>query len=375
MRKGHLEYYNLHAGFIEGDPLSLKDKYFKGAIRLDLIHEVNYLPKNKILKNAIELIFPKNQKVCRQPMENQQDESEVMERNVEGEEDLEKWVFEFRTDVKEWVEEKREESKQEKRNLARLAPLSSSHVRLKSETSFTLNQAADSGMVQPSEVRIDRSIEEYVEAVQRTKEFLRSKADVAEEEAARLRKRKEKEMAELMNTKSNSVEEAFSISSFWRDYFRALEQVVSRPKEKRSLEAMLESELNMLILVEYFNSVAVKIVQSYVDERAIGWNGAKKTTERFSYYQGLWIRVGEKELNQEFLVNYYLNDIFYSLSELKGHKFRVPLMSLVKYKGLKLLVMCDMPFSELDKSEVYNLIDEGFDLQLMGKLKESLEFV
>ena len=37
--------------------------------------------------------------------------------------------------------------------------------------------------------------------------------------------------------------------------------------------------------------------------------------------------------------------------------------------------MCDMPFSELQKSQVYNLIDDGFDLQIMSKLKEGLEII
>ena len=50
-------------------------------------------------------------------------------------------------------------------------------------------------------------------------------------------------------------------------------------------------------------------------------------------------------------------------------------MSLIKYKGFKILVMCDLPFSELEKTEVYNLTDDGFDLQLMNKLKENLEIV
>jgi len=64
----------------------------------------------------------------------------------------------------------------------------------------------------------------------------------------------------------------------------------------------------------------------------------------------MWIRVGGKELNQQFLVNYYINDIFYSLREIKNIRFRLPLMSLIKYKDFKILVMCDLPFSELEKT-------------------------
>lgn len=39
------------------------------------------------------------------------------------------------------------------------------------------------------------------------------------------------------------------------------------------------------------------------------------------------------------------------------------------------MVMCDLPFTQLQKTEVYNLTDEGFDLQLMNKLKENLQVV
>ena len=77
----------------------------------------------------------------------------------------------------------------------------------------------------------------------------------------------------------------------------------------------------------------------------MGWDGTKKDPIGWSYYQGLWLKEGGKEINQSFLVNYYLNDIFYSLGQLKTLKFRLPLMSLVKYKGHKVMVMCDMPFS------------------------------
>ena len=154
-------------------------------------------------------------------------------------------------------------------------------------------------------------------------------------------------MAELLNTKNQSVEDEFSITSFWREYFRAYEMVVKSTKEKRTLEEILESEVNLLKLVEYFNTIAVKLVEDYVNEKCIGWEGIKKEHDNFKYYKGLWLKVGGKELNQQFLINYYLNDIFYSLREIKNMKFRLPLMSLLKYKSIKILVMCDLPFSEL----------------------------
>lgn len=82
-------------------------------------------------------------------------------------------------------------------------------------------------------------------------------------------------MAELLSTKNQRVEEAYSISIFWREYFRVFEQLIVE-KEKHSLETVLEREMNMLKTIEYFNNSVINVVQDYVDERAIGWDGAKK---------------------------------------------------------------------------------------------------
>ena len=65
VRDNFIEYYNLHPGFYEEDEQSLKRKYFKAAVRLDFIHEVNFLPKNKIKKTYIELIFPEKKVILR----------------------------------------------------------------------------------------------------------------------------------------------------------------------------------------------------------------------------------------------------------------------------------------------------------------------
>jgi hypothetical protein len=75
------------------------------------------------------------------------------------------------------------------------------------------------------------------------------------------------------------------------------------------------------------------------------------------------------------MVNYNINDILFTLREVRSYKLRLPLMSLLEYKGVKLLAMCDMPFSELEKTEVYNLMSGEGDLQLMGRLKEALDVI
>lgn len=52
---------------------------------------------------------------------------------------------------------------------------------------------------------------------------------MAEQEAARQRKKKERQIAEL-SAKHQSVEDEFHITSFWRDYFRAYEVVMKDSK-------------------------------------------------------------------------------------------------------------------------------------------------
>jgi hypothetical protein len=78
-QNNYIEYYNLHPGFVEDDPASLKKRYFKAAVRLDFIHEVNFLPKNKIKKTYIEIVFPEKKKVTNssdqaKAVENEEDE-------------------------------------------------------------------------------------------------------------------------------------------------------------------------------------------------------------------------------------------------------------------------------------------------------------
>lgn len=60
----------------------------------------------------------------------------------------------------------------------------------------------------------------------------------------------------------------------------------------------IEDELALLRQIQYFNSVAVKIAQNYVLEKNAGYDSPKKEFEHFEYYQGLWLKVGGKELNQ-----------------------------------------------------------------------------
>jgi hypothetical protein len=50
----------------------------------------------------LELIFPKSRICLRVPTETAHEDEEGIERRGSGE-DLEKWIFEFKIDVKEWV--------------------------------------------------------------------------------------------------------------------------------------------------------------------------------------------------------------------------------------------------------------------------------
>lgn len=110
---------------------------------------------------------------------------------------------------------------------------------------------------------------------------------------------------------SDNQEDIFVIASHWREYFKVYD-VASKYKNLGIKN--IDNELNVLHEVEYFKTISIKIVQQYVDDRICGYNPIKPLFENFFYYEGVWLQVGGKELNQRFLANYYLNDIIYSVN-------------------------------------------------------------
>lgn len=103
-----------------------------------------------------------------------------------------------------------------------------------------------------------------MESIQKTKNLLKTKAEMAEEERMRQRKKREKEMAEMVSAKNQDVHENFSISSFWREYFKYFELAIkSDPKAPRTDK--MERELGLLKEVEFFNNSARRIAESFVD--------------------------------------------------------------------------------------------------------------
>jgi hypothetical protein len=79
----------------------------------------------------------------------------------------------------------------------------------------------------------------------------------------------------------------------------------------------------------------------------VGWTAEKIMFDDFEFYKGIWIKLGGKELNQEFLSNYYLSDIMYVIKSHKKMKFRIPPMFFINYKSVKALCMIDQPFSKI----------------------------
>jgi hypothetical protein len=53
---------------------------------------------------------------------------------------------------------------------------------------------------------LEQNIEQYVDSIQKTKSLMKSKAELAEEERVRQKKKKEKEMAEIIHSKSQNVQ-------------------------------------------------------------------------------------------------------------------------------------------------------------------------
>ena len=75
-------------------------------------------------------------------------------------------------------------------------------------------------------MRKDKTIETYVQAVHKTREYLRKKAELAQEEAIRQKRKQEHELSQTVSLKNQNVDETFALSSFWREYFRQYENVV-----------------------------------------------------------------------------------------------------------------------------------------------------
>lgn len=154
-------------------------------------------------------------------------------------------------------------------------------------------------------------------------------------------------MAKANSMKQTSEEEYYSLDSFWRDYFKHYE-VASKGRVKGV--GNIDNEIGLLQQMDCFRSNAIKIVKNYIDEMLSGFEPERIMNGQYSYYQGLWLRTGGKELNLLFLVNYYLNDIVYSLGDIRNISLRVPPMALVKYKGFKVLCICNLPFSVFEKT-------------------------
>lgn len=89
----------------------------------------------------------------------------------------------------------------------------------------------------------------------------------------------------------------------------------------------------------------------YIDEKLVGWKPERMRFHDFEFYKGVWVKIGDKDLNQEFLVNSLISDLCLNLKVIKGLKIRIPLMVFVKYKTFKVLCMSDMPFS-LNKRQI-----------------------
>jgi len=90
---------------------------------------------------------------------------------------MEKWLFEFSFDLKEYIEQKMEERKEQRRTFAKIAPSSP----VNKDTSLKKIISHNSG---------EKDIGDYANSVQRIKNMMKTKAEMAEEEAVRQKKKK-----------------------------------------------------------------------------------------------------------------------------------------------------------------------------------------
>jgi hypothetical protein len=169
-------------------------------------------------------------------------------------------------------------------------------------------------------------------------------------------------------------EESPDIDEAWKNFWRAYEKAEEHSREPVTRE-LLSLELAVLGGISKSETVFKSIFKEYINFRLVGWVSEKVIFDEFEYFKGIWIKVGGKEINQEFLSNYYLADLMYGIEPKHGLKFRIAPMFLMKYKGFKGLCMMNMPFASIKKlsKEVYNVkVPLGeMDNELAAKIKEN----
>ncbi len=133
----------------------------------------------------------------------------------------------------------------------------------------------------------------------------------------------------------------------WRQYFFSLQDLIS---EKDGEKTSYELQLIVYKHVHHFKETCIGIFKNYVFEKINGINGEKWKFGDFYFYKGIWIKLGGKELNQQFLMYYYVSDLTNLLNKRFKIPYRVPNICLIDYLGFKALCMCDLPFSEIEKS-------------------------
>ena len=84
----------------------------------------------------------------------------------------------------------------------------------------------------------------------------------------------------------------------------------------------------------------------------------KEVPDRGYFVNQMWIKLGGKNINQEFLSMATVADILAILRKNRNVEMRVPLAALVKYKGFKALCVMNIPVSG-DDSIMYGLPAEG----------------
>jgi hypothetical protein len=90
-----------------------------------------------------------------------------------------------------------------------------------------------------------------------------------------------------------------------------------------------------------------KSVQSY-----------KEVLDRGYLVNNMWIRLGGKNINQEFLGLENVADILAMLKKSRDVEMRVPLAAFVKYRGFKAICVMNVPIDG-DATIIYGLPAEG----------------
>jgi hypothetical protein len=99
------------------------------------------------------------------------------------------------------------------------------------------------------------------------------------------------------------------------------------------------------------------MAKQFIDE----WPYSVEKIKKNVYYQinNMQLKIGDKNLNQEFISNYWVANAIHQKQIEFTKTIRVPLIAFIKYKGFKILVRAWTPIDLFDQNTLDDAIIHG----------------